>query len=1062
MVSKLISSVLRQRLLVVACVIALLMGGLFAFKALNIEAYPDPSPPTVEVIAQNPGWSAEEMERQITVPLETQLNGMPGLDHIRSISLFGLTDIKCYFKYETDYNYDRQEVLNRLQMVQLPPGVQPQLSPTSAIGEIYRYQLAGKGYSLMDLKVTEDWVLERQFKQVPGVIDVVSFGGETKEFHVELDPNQLVAFNVSISQVLAALSNSNANVGANYLELGVQSYNVRGIGLFKDTEDIAHVAVASKNGTPIYLKQLGQVNIGAKVPMGRVGKDEQDDIVQGVVLMRRGEQSLPTLARVRQKVEQLNHGGLPKGMRIVPYYDRTNLINLTTHTVTHTLIAGMVLVACILLAFLGDLRASLVVALTIPLSLLFTFILMVLRGESANLISMGAIDFGIIVDASVVMVENICRHFAELGTAHGTIPHRKVLAVQMAAQEVSRPIFFSSAIIVAAFLPLFTMTGVEGKVFGPMALTYGFALTGALLLALTLSPVLASLLLKARHDEKDTLLVRLIRWLYSPLLRGALTHPLITVIIALLALAATLTALPFIGGEFMPKLEEGNLWVRATMPNTISYSYATQLINQMRRVFTHYPEVVDVVSQLGRPEDGTEATGYFNGEFFVNLKPHEAWRPGLTKSALVRRIEDELHHIPGVDYNFSQTIQDNVEEAMSGVKGENSLKLFGADLDKLEALAHQIEQIMRTVPGVADLSVFGSLGQPNLLIRTNRQLAARYGVLPGDVNSTVLAAIGGQAATQVLEGDRRFDVVVRFLPQYRSTIEAIGNIPVSTSDGGNVPLRQVAEISKQTGASFVYREDNTRYIPVKFSVRGRDLQSTIAEAEAKIRQQITLPPGYHYEWAGEFQELQAAVQRLLIVVPVSLALIFFLLYGTFGNLRDAALLIGTVPLALIGGIVSLLVTHTNFSISAAVGFISLFGVSVLGGVILVSRIKQLEQEGLPLIAAIQRGAELQLRPVLMAALAAAIGLLPASVATGIGSETQQPLARVVVGGMVTSAVLILLVLPAMYRLLYQRDKRSLAPANNSVIQESPVAPPAPSGPEVPRISQLSTPTHVAW
>jgi len=1026
MISTLIEAILGQRLMVVSLSVLLLVGGLYAFKALNIEAYPDPSAPTIEVIAQNPGWSAEEMERQITVPIETQLNGMPGLDHIRSISLFGLSDIKCYFKYETDYNFDRQEVLNRLQMVQLPPGVQPQLSPTSAVGEIYRYQLVGQGHSLMDLKVAQDWILERQFKQVPGVIDVVSFGGPTKEFHVELDPNKLVAFNVSIAQVLAALANSNANVGANYLELGVQSYNVRGIGLFKDTEDIANVAVPAptRSGAPVYIKQLGDVRIGAKVPMGRVGKDNEDDIVQGVVLMRRGEKSLPTLERVRQKVEQLNHGILPKGMRIVPYYDRTDLINITTHTVTHTLIAGMVLVAFILLAFLGDLRAALVVALTIPLSLLFTFIFMVLRGESANLISMGAIDFGIIVDASVVMVENICRHLAALGLSRQHGGQMKILAVQLAAQEVSRPIFFSSAIIVAAFLPLFTMTGVEGKVFGPMALTYGFALTGALLLALTFSPVMALLLLKTRQEAKETFVVRGIRRVYTPLLRGALAYPALTVVVAGLALGATLATLPYIGGEFMPRLEEGNLWVRATMPNTISYSYATQLINQMRRVFLKYPEVTDAVSQLGRPEDGTEATGYFNGEFFVNLKPREEWRKGLTKLDLVRQLEEELRQIPGVDYNFSQTIQDNVEEAMSGVKGENSLKLFGDDLEKLETLARQIEQVMRTVPGVADLSVFRSLGQPNLLIRANRQLAARYGVLPGDVNGTVQAAIGGQAVTQVLDGEKRFDVVVRFLPQYRINIDAIAHIPVSTPDGTYVPLKQVAEIVKQTGASFIYHEDNSRYMPVKFSVRGRDLQSTIAEAEAKITQQVHLPQGYRYEWAGEFQELQEAVRRLAIVVPVSLVLIFFLLYGTFGNLCDAFLLLGTVPLALIGGILSLLVTHTNFSISAAVGFISLFGVSVLGGVILVSRIKQLrEQERLPLYEAISRGAELQLRPVLMAALAAAIGLLPASVATGIGSETQQPLARVVVGGMITSAVLILLVLPAMYRLVYRHAAR---------------------------------------
>src|SRR3989442_1487630 len=530
MVGRLIDAILGQRLMVVALSVLLLVGGLYAFKALNIEAYPDPSPPTIEVIAQNPGWSAEEMERQITVPVETQLNGMPGLDHIRSISLFGLSDIKCYFKYETDYNFARQEVLNRLQMVQLPSGVQPQLSPTSAVGEIYRYQLVGQGHSLMDLKVAQDWILERQFKQVPGVIDVVSFGGQTKEFHVELDPNKLVAFNVSISQVLSALANSNSNVGANYLEVGVQSYNVRGIGLVKDIEDIANVAVVAKNGTPVYIKQLGQVSIGAKIPRGRVGKDEEDDIVQGVVMMRRGEKSLPTLERVRRKVEQLNNGILPKGMRIVPYYDRTDLINVTTHTVTRTLVEGMVLVAFILLAFLGDWRASLVVALSIPLSLLFTFIVLVLRGESANLISMGAIDFGIIVDALVIMVENICRHLAELGAwrdcvGAGRSPSRqqpqrmRTLAVQIAAQEVSRPIFFSSAIIVAAFLPLFTMTGVEGKVFGPMALTYGFALTGALLLALTFSPVMASLVLKARRGEHATIVVRAIHSVYAPLVR---------------------------------------------------------------------------------------------------------------------------------------------------------------------------------------------------------------------------------------------------------------------------------------------------------------------------------------------------------------------------------------------------------------------------------------------------------------------------------------------------------------------------------------------------------------
>src|SRR5438093_478315 len=667
MIGKFIDFMLREKFLIIGFSILLLVGGLYAFNVLNIEAYPDPSPPTIEIIAQNAGWSAEEMERQITVPLETQLNGMPGLDHIRSISLFGLTDIKCYFRYETDYNFDRQEVLNRLQMADLPAGVEPQLSPTSAVGEIYRYQLVGDGQSLMDLKVAQDWILERQFKQVPGVIDVVSFGGDTKEFHIDLDRNKLIAFNVSVPQVMNAVAQSNSNVGANYLEIGAQSYNVRGIGLFKDTEDIANVAVAAKNGTPIYVKQLGEVTIGSKVPLGKVGKDEQSDIVQGVVLMRRGEKPLPTLERVRQKAQALNNGILPKGMRIVPYYDRTNLINITTHTVTHTLLEGMILVGFILLAFLGDLRASLVVALSIPLSLLFTFVMMVIRVESANLISMGAIDFGITVDASGVMVENIYRHLSEPNPYRHNVRRTTVLA----AQEVTKPIFFSSAIIVAAFLPLFTMTGVEGTVVRHMALTYGFALTGALLLALTFSPVMASIVLKPQSEEHETFVVRGIRRVYSRFLAGALSRPWTTVMIAVIALTITLSTLPFIGGEFMPKLEEGNLWVRAMMPNTVSFSYARQLADQMRLTFKKYPEVTDVVSQLGRPEDGTDPTSYFNCEFFVNLKTREYWRAGVDKPELVRQIEAELRQIPGVNYNFSQTIQDNVEAAISKQRGHH-------------------------------------------------------------------------------------------------------------------------------------------------------------------------------------------------------------------------------------------------------------------------------------------------------------------------------------------------------------------------------------------------------
>jgi cobalt-zinc-cadmium resistance protein CzcA len=1019
--NRLIEIVLRERVMVIGLAVALLVGDLYALKYLNIEAYPDPSPPLIEVIAQQPGWSAEEMERLITIPLETQLYGMPGLEHLRSISLFGLTDIKCYFAYSADYPLSRQEVLNRLQLTTLPAGVQPTLSPQSAIGEIYRYELRGDGYSLMDLKTAQDWILERRFKQVPGVIDVVSFGGQTKQFHVEIDPNKLILFGVSVPQVMQAISNSNANVGANYLEIGEQSYDVRGIGLFRNTEDIGNVEVAERNGAPVYVKQLGEVSVGAKTPLGRVGRDYNPDIVQGVVLMRKGEKSRPTLEAVRKKIEALNNGVLPKDMKIVPYYDRTDLINITTRTVTDTLIKGMILVALILLAFLGNLRAALVVAFSIPLSLMFTFILMVIRGDSANLISMGAIDFGIIVDASVVMIENIVRHLSEAPSSGGDVTR----TVAAAAREVVKPIIFSTAVIVAAFLPLFTMTGVEGKIFGPMALTYGLALCGALILALTFSPAMASLALKPGHGERETFLVRWIRAGHQKVLRAALTQPAITIGLAMIALAAGGVMFSRLGGEFMPKLEEGNMYVRATMPNSISYSYASEIVDRMRAVFKKHPEVTTVISQLGRPDDGTDPTSYFNCEFVVELKPFDEWPRGRVKAGLIKECEAELKQIPGVVYNFSQTIQDNVEEAMSGVKGENSIKLFGDDLEELEATANEISDVMATIPGVADLGVFGELGQPNLLIRADREQAARYGILAGDVNATAEAAIGGRAVTEFLEGEKRFDVVVRFLPPYRQSVETIGDIQINSPDGKRIPLKQLAEIHKQTGAAFIYREDNARYIPIKFSVRGRDLESTIEEIQSRIKSHVRLPAGYRYEIAGEFQELQEALRKLAITVPVSILIILFLLYTVFRSLSDAALLLGAMPFALTGGVAALLITGTSFSISSAVGFVSLFGVSVLGGVILISRFKQLREEGAPLREAIERGSDLQLRPVLMASLAAAIGLLPAAVATGIGSETQRPLARVVVGGMISSAVVILLVLPAIYLLAHQWLERRL-------------------------------------
>jgi len=869
----------------------------------------------------------------------------------------------------------------------------------------------------MDLKTVQDWILERQMKQIPGVIDVVSFGGQTKEFHIDLDPTKLIAFNVSVSQVMNAIAGSNANVGANYLEFGQESYNVRGIGLFKDIEDIAGVAVTARNGTPVYLKQLGEVKIGEKVPVGRVGKDETADIVQGVILMRRGEKSLPTLDRVRKKVDDLNHGILPKGMRIVPYYDRTNLINVTTHTVTHTLIEGMVLVSLILLAFLGDLRASLVVALTIPLSLLFTFIVMVLRGDSANLISMGAIDFGIIVDASVVMVENIYRHCSQSGFHRHNMRRTTVLA----AEEVSSPIFFSSAIIVAAFIPLFTMTGVPGKIFAPMSITYGFALLGALLMAFTLAPVLCSFLLTGPLKEEDTKFVRVIRGLYRHTLEWALRNKTIVIGASVAAMLLTVMALQFIGGEFMPALEEGNLWVRATMPVDISFDQAARLSGEIRGMFRQSPEISTIVSQLGRPDDGTDPTSFFNAEFLANLKPASEWRPGLTKDRLIEEIERRLKSVPGVIFNFSQVIQDNVEEAMSGVKGENSIKLFGNDLKMMEAKAVEIEKVMKGISGVKDLGILRLMGQPNLLIEVNREASARYGLQVSDVNAVVQAAIGGQAVTQVYEGERLFDLVVRFLPEYRQDPEAIGNILVNTPNGARIPLKQLATITTQTGAFIIYRENNERYIPIKFSVRDRDLESTVTEAQAKLTQDVKLPERYRMEWAGQYDQLKDEQARLVKIVPISLILIFVLLYTTFNSLKNALLVLAAVPFALVGGVLSLVATHTHFSISAAVGMISTLGVAILGGVLLVSRIEEFRRAGLNAREAVLRGADVQMRPILMATLAAAIGLLPASVATGIGAQAQQPLARVVVGGMLTAAFLILVVLPVMYQIVHDRD-----------------------------------------
>ncbi len=1000
---------LRYRPLVVMVLIIWLAGGFFIFLQLDIEAYPDPSPPLVEFITQNPSWSAEEMERQVTVPVETALFGIPKLSYVRSISIFGLSDVKLYFEYGSDYFKDRQEALNRLQQLTLPENLQPQWSPWSPVGEIYRYQLTGENYSLNDLASEQNWVVTREIKQVPGIIDVTTFGGTTKQYQAEVDPGKLLQFGVTLPQVVAAVGNSNANVGGNYLTMGAQSVNVRGIGLLHDIHDMQNVVVAEHNGAPIFLHDVADVREGFQPRLGQVGVDQNNDTVEGIVLLNRGEESLPALAALRQKIKALNHGLLPPGMQVKTLYDRTDLIHNTTGTVRHLVLTGILLVTLLLIIFLGDVTISLIAALTIPCALLFAFALMVLTGRSANLISIGAIDFGILVDAAVIVLESVYRQVR--GRSMETSAEE---AIADGAAEAARPVFFSVLVIIVALIPLFTMEGVPGRIFAPMSVTYGFALTGALLFSLFLAPVLSSF----RHypaggDQTDTRLVALLKKWYARSLEWALGHRVAVLATAGVALCITLALLPFLGGEFMPKLEEGNLWVRATLPQDISYEMSSQLAGEFRAVLGGFPEVTQVVSQDGRPDDGTDVTTFNNIEFMVSLKPESEWPAGVHKLQLIDQMDARLEKYPGIDFNFSQNIEDNVEEAMSGVKGENSLKLFGDDIDVLVKKAGEIRDLMAQVPGIADLAVFQETGQPELVVSINRDASARYGLMAADVNAAVQGAVGGIAATQILEGDRRFDFVVRYLPAFRQTPEAIRNILLPTPDGGRVPMDQVSDVGLHEGAFMIYRENGRRYIPVKFSVRGRDLAGTIGDVEQRLSQKVHLPQGYTYEWAGEYDSLQKEERRLAIVVPVSLLAIAVLLFIAFNSWRDTALCLAVLPFGLLGGLLSLIISRTPFSISAAVGFASVIGVCTLGSVVLVSGIRRARAHHSSAALALRKGALEEMRPVAMACAAAGLGLLPAALATGVGVQAQQPLARVVVGGMVTSPFAILFLVPVL-------------------------------------------------
>jgi cobalt-zinc-cadmium resistance protein CzcA len=1043
---------LHNRLIVVLGALALIGVGSYAALNLNVEAYPDPTPPLVEVITQNPGASPEEIERLIGIPIETALNGMPGLQYLRSTSISGLNDIKCQFAYGTDYQAARQEVLNRLGMIDLPEGVKPELSPWSPTGEIIRYVLEGPGYTVAQLKAVQDWVLNRALKQVPGVIDVVGYGGMIKQYQVLVDTRLLKQYGVTMRQVEEAIARSNANVGGDILTLGTQSHNVRAIGLLgggvdpldpanlgraaaieaEKLDDIRDVIVsASPDGTPIYVRQVAQVIAGNQPRLGIVGRGEENDVVEGIVMMRKGEKSLPTAIAVAEKMEEIERKGLlPKGMHAEVFNQRTDLVHVTTHNVLHNLLVGVGLVIAVLFVFLGNLTCAAIVAIVIPLALLFAITILLFQGKSANLLSIGAVDFGIIVDSSVIIVETIYRHVAE----HGSDRSRPLIdRIAEASHGVERPIFFSTLIIVCAFLPLFVMTGPAGALFGPMAATYAFSILGALLVSVTLIPVLCSFFFNDRMEEKETIIDRLMKWAYSRSLRLVLgaRWAFLAAMVGLFAFTAALV--PQLGAEFMPELEEGNLWIRAALPPTVSREEAARMAPKLRAVIASIPEVRGVVSQVGRPDDGTDITSFFNLEFNVPLRPMEEWREGMTRQVIEEELAEKFADFPGIEFGFSQLIRDNIDEALSGIKGANSVKLFGGDLATLEEAGRRVADVLREVPGVEDVGLFRIIGQPNLEIRIDRRACARYGVNVEDVEGVIQVAIGGRAFSEMVEGEKRYDIVLRLPQDLRNDPEDIGRIPIDIpaaggEPGARIPLSHLATIEPhKAGASYIYRENNGRYIPIKFSVKGRDLASAIDEARRKVEDPVhgaALPEGYHLEWSGEFAQMQEANQRLMVTVPLSIALIMVLLYTMFGSMKDSLLVMAGVLTALMGGIWALKLTGMAFSISAAVGFISIFGVVVQNGVLLINDFNRMRREGVPVRESVERGSITLLRPVVMISLTAILGLLPAALATSVGSQAQKPLAIVVVGGMFVAMILPQFLIPVLYTFFPARGPRA--------------------------------------
>ncbi|MGB8119274.1 MAG: CusA/CzcA family heavy metal efflux RND transporter [Pseudolabrys sp.] len=1045
MLRSLMSFCLSRRPLALVAFIGFIAVGYVAFTTLNVEAYPDPAPPIIEIIAQYPGQSPEEVERYVTIPLEIAVASTPGLTYIRSNTVFALGFVRLQFEYGCDYNFVRQQVTNRLKDATLPPTVTPVISPAGGISEILRYQLKGPpGMDLIQLKTIQDWVVERKLRIVPGIADISPLGGKTKEYQVEIDLDRMRSYGLTLPQIISAISTSNANVGGRTIAVGEQSVNVRGVGALGSISDINNIVVSQQGGLPVVLSDIAHNQVGFTPRLGIAARDNQDDILFGIVLMQKLERTMDVVTRVRAAVERINNdGSLPPGVRIEPYYDRGDLVAITVRTVLNNMLFGIALIFLIQWIFLGNLRCALIVSATIPVALFLAVIITVMRGDSANLLSVGAIDLGIIVDGTVIMVENIFRNLAHHAARHPTDSSRgdRLHRILAAAVEVDKPIFFSVVITIAAFLPLFTMQGVEGQIFGPMARTYAYALLGAVIATFTVTPVMASLLLPERVTEVETFLVRHIRSVYERVLVLAVKNARVAATIALAFLILCGALGMRLGTEFLPKLEEGNLWIRALLPPTITLDAGRDTVNKIRAVIASYPPVRTVVSEQGRGEDATDPDGSFVAEFFVPLKPFEEWPEGLTKPKLVRELATRLENeFIGIDFNFSQYIQDNIEEAVSGVKGENSVKIFGRDLGELERLSKAVKEELAKVPGVTDPGAFNLLGQPNLVIQVDRAKAARYGITVADMNTVVQAAIGGQEVTRVYEGEMNFALTVRLAPQYRDNIDAIRSVPVALpnsdpkSPTAYIALGDVAEVRLETGAAYIYRQNTERFVPIKYSVRGRDLGSTVADAQARIAKNVQLKEGYRLEWSGEFGALVEAKKRLAIIVPLSLLLIMMLLYSLFNSVRDSLLALAGIPFAACGGILGLYVFGLNFSVSAAVGFISLFGVSAMDGILLVSYIRRRLDEGFGKDEAIIGSAQARMRQIFMTGFSACIGLVPAAISTGIGSQVQQPLACVIVGGMLLSPICSLLVIPTLARLVMPTVRRT-APADRAQAAE---------------------------